>query len=135
MKNNKGFTLIELLLTIVLLSVISIISFVSINAIINKNKENECNSLVNNIKMAAKEYTSDNRYKNNFNTTINTKYLIDNNYLSSNITNPYTKDELTTEELEDIVISIILNVDKTPKNIIITDETEEGVIRKCILQD
>ena len=60
--DNKGFTLIELIITIALLSVISIISFVSITGTINQSKINDCESLEMNIKSAAKEYVSDNRY-------------------------------------------------------------------------
>ena len=52
--NNKGFTLIELIATLALLAVISVISFVSITSVVNKSKINNCESLVKNIKMAAK---------------------------------------------------------------------------------
>jgi len=103
LKNNNGFTLIELLLTIALLAVISIISFVSINAIINKNKDNECNSLVNNIKIAVKEYVSDNRYNNNIDTNITIQKLLDGNYLSSEVINPYTKEVMNDSNVEIIV--------------------------------
>ena len=124
MKNKKGFTLIELLLTIALLAVISIISFVSINAIINKNKDNECNSLVNNIKMAAKEYLSDNRYNSNF-TIENNKVvitaadLISQNYLNGDIVNPYDKDV----EIDPSAIKVIIEmyVDRTVKEVKITE--------------
>ena len=40
--NNKGFTMVELIATIALLSVIMVISFVSINAVLDNSKINEC---------------------------------------------------------------------------------------------
>ena len=89
--NRKGFTLIELIATIALLAIIAIISFVSINGVINKSKIDNCKSLVNNIKSASKEYVSDNRYSltSNDDLNITAKTLIDGNYLSSPITNPF----------------------------------------------
>ena len=74
--NKKGFTLVELVATIALLGIIAIISFVSINGVINQSKVDNCKSLVGNIKSAAKEYVSDNRYKlnsyNDLNITVKT---------------------------------------------------------------
>ena len=76
--NNKGFTLIELIATIALLAVISIISFVSVNGVINQNKVNNCESLMMNIKTAAKEYVSDNRYNITLNKDENKWYFNEN---------------------------------------------------------
>ena len=95
--NNKGFTLVELIATIALLAVISVISFVSINSIIQNNKVSNCENLVGNIKNAVKEYVSDNRYNKDFVDSIPPvmlvsiygSELIDKNYLTSPITNPY----------------------------------------------
>lgn len=119
MKNNKGFTLIELLLTIVLLSVISVISFVSITAIINKNKENQCNTLVNDIKLAAKEYVSDNRY-GSINTSITAKSLLDGNYLSGKITSSCTNEEISPQDIE---ITINLDSSRNITGITVTDKS------------
>jgi len=121
--NNKGFTLIELVATIALLAVISIISFLSINSIIKKNKVNDCNILINNIKTATKEYVSDNRYNVTFINSINNEDnklivginandLISGNYLSSPIINPIT--EKTTSNIS---IRIELNKDYTVKEV------------------
>ncbi len=100
--NNKGFTLIELLTVIVLLSIISIISFVSINAVINKNKDNDCVSLVMSIKSAIEEYISDNRYNSEFtdlvienNITLSGSVLANNGYLKGEIVNPYNSDVIS----------------------------------------
>lgn len=105
--NNKGFTLIELIATIALLAIISIISFVSVNAVVEKNKVNDCNSLAGSIKTAAKEYMSDNRYNRNFiNGISNYKYeldastLISNNYLTSPIVNPFTKEVIAPNTIK-----------------------------------
>ena len=93
--NNKGFTLIELIVTIALLAIIAIISFVSINGVVNQSKVNNCESLKMNIKTAAKEYVSDNRYKNTFDSDndkieiIDVELLTDNHYLSEDIVNPF----------------------------------------------
>ena len=88
--NNKGFTLIELIVTILLLSVISIISFVAINGVIEKNKVSNCETLVNNIKLATKEYISDHRYDDDFNVSeMTVKTLIDNDYLVGPVYDPF----------------------------------------------
>jgi len=127
LKNSKGFTLIELLITIALLAVISIISFVSINAIINKNKDNECNTIVNNITLAVKEYVSDNRY-DGIDTNITVQNLLDGNYLSSEIINPYTKETVDGNKIK---IYIELYSDSTIKNIAITDLDGEEIFNGC----
>ena len=93
--NNKGFTLVELIVTIALLAVISIVSFVSINGVINQSKINNCESIEMDIKTAAKEYVSDNRYENSFDSDgdmieiIDVKLLIDGHYLSGDVVNPF----------------------------------------------
>lgn len=119
--NNKGFTLVELIATIALLAVIAIISFVSINEVINQSKVNDCENLLSSIKSAAKEYVSDNRYNSNFDNdndkieNITSKTLIDNNYLSGNIVNPFDNNE--TINAENIKIQIQLKDDYTAKKV------------------
>ena len=127
MKNNQGFTLIELITTIALLSIIVIISFVSINKVIERGKKNNCQTLVNNIKTAAKEYVSDRRYKQDFissvsddSVSVSAATLINNNYLSSPITDPYQNDKNKTIDPNTINITLILNSDYTVKNATIT---------------
>ena len=131
-KDNRGFTLIELLLTIALLAVISIISFVSINAIINKNKDNDCVSVVNNIIMAAKEYYSDKRYNETYTTssiTITAASLLAGNYLNGEITDPYTKEQIAGSEIK---VIIQLNDDKTIKDVIVTEsDGATPIFRSC----
>lgn len=123
--NRRGFTLIELIVTIALLAIIALISFVSINGVIKQNKINNCNILVNNIKNATSEYVSDNRYKNLNIDNFTAKKLIDGNYLSSPIVNPFTKEEISPDS---ILISIELNSDYTLKKATIN---EPAVLREC----
>ncbi len=115
--NNKGFTLIELLLTILLLSIIMSISYVSVTAAIKENNKNNCRALINNIKTAAKEYASDNRYNNDFvNTvsdsvaTISLDNLLSQNYLKGPVINPMDKSTITSSS---VTISAYLNTNYT----------------------
>lgn len=122
--NNKGFTLIELIATIALLAVIALISFVSISSVIKKNKINNCNTLVDNIKGAANEYVSDHRYDEEFvdndvtideednrmKVSVNANTLIVENYLSGNITDPFTGEKINGSR---IGVDIVLNDDYT----------------------
>lgn len=121
--NNKGFTLIELVATIALLAVISVISFVSINAVITESKVKDCESLVNNIKSATKEYVSDNRYNSSFNKN---DITIDKLNLSSDLINPFTKEKLSSS---DVKIEVTLNTDYTVKTIDIKNSS--GNIVDC----
>ena len=130
--NNKGFTLIELLATVALLAIIVTISFVSINSIIKQSKVNNCEIIVNNLKSAASEYVSDNRYKNdfvnsitNFKTTITADTLVNGNYLKGSIKNPFDNNEITPSTIE---ISIELNDDYTLKTATIT---KPDVLTNC----
>ncbi len=115
--NRKGFTLIELIATIALLAVIAVISFVSINKVVEKNKINNCKTLVDNIITATNEYVSDNRYDNEFIDNgnryikeINAQKLLDENYLKGPIVDPFNKTEISGSE---IGITIYLNRDYT----------------------
>lgn len=60
--NKKGFTLVELLAVIIILSVLMAIMVPTTNHIINKNNEDNCQSLKAGIINATKVYISDNRY-------------------------------------------------------------------------
>ena len=120
--NNKGFTLIELIATILLLAIISLISFVSINKVVEQNKINNCHTIVDNIKTAANEYVSDNRYNSSFIENvpdskiiqINAQVLTEGNYLSAPIVNPFDKTEISANS---VIINIELNDNYTSKSI------------------
>ena len=130
--NNKGFTLIELIVTIALLAIILTISFVSITAVINSNKEEQCNNLVNSIKSASEEYVSDNRYNSEFiksvrnkSITIDGSVLVNNNYLNGTIINPFNNEEIVSNSIK---ITITLNNDYTVSSISID---EPAVLKEC----
>ena len=105
----RGFTLIELLATIALLAIIVVISFVSINAIIKKNKSKQYNNLLSSIEIAAKQYASDNKYSDKFANKKQVSIGLSDldGYLTLPIIDPYTNSEL--ENPDDVVI--IINLD------------------------
>lgn len=125
--DNKGFTLIELIITIALLAVISIISFVSITGVINQSKINDCESLLLNIKSAAKEYVSDQRYslssKDDLNITA--ERLVTAKYLSSPIKNPFSNEEITPSSIK---IEIKLKEDYSADTVTIKNGSNEKII-------
>ena len=129
--NKKGFTLIELVATIALLAIISIISFVSINGVINQSKVNDCESLERNIKSAAKEYVSDNRYEDNFDEDddkieiININKLIDAHYLLEKIVNPF--DNSKNVDGDEIEIKISLNEDYSADSVSIYKKSDNSI--------
>ena len=125
--NNKGFTLIELIATIALLAVISLISYVSITKVLEQNKINQCETLVNNIKSAAKEYVSDNRYNKDFVNSLKEgndyKYsmelslseLVENNYLNAIIDKDDEGNDIIKNPIDDdepiLVDNVKINID------------------------
>lgn len=117
--NKKGFTLIELVTVIALLGIIAIIAFVSIFAVIKKNKVSNCENLLLSIKSAAKDYVSDNRYNwsNNSSKTITAETLVNGDYLSSPIIDPFDDSPLTASNIK---ITISLNSDYSAKDVTIT---------------
>ncbi len=131
--NKKGFTLIELVMTIALLSIIAIISFVSINKVIEKNKVDNCETVVESIKMAVTEYVSDNRYNNSFiadidNTyvkTINDISFLANRYLSTPVHNPFKNEDIS---LSTITVKINFNGDYTVRKVEIISP---DVLKNC----
>lgn len=114
--NRNGFTLIELIATIALLAIIAIISFVSISSVLEKSRVNNCITLINNIKSAAKEYVSDNRYNftSNNNVSISVENLISGRYLSNSIVDPFSNKEIEPSKLK---LIIGLNNDYSAKSI------------------
>ena len=133
--NRKGFTLIELIATIALLAIIALISFVSISSVIKKNKTNSCNTLVDNIKGAANEYVSDHRYDEKFvdsditvdednrmTVSVDANTLIEGNYLSGNITDPFTNEKINGSRID---VDIALNDDYTVSYVTVKLDGEE----------
>ena len=54
-----------------------------------------------------------------YKTNINVQVLLDENYLKGPIKNPYTKEDYSALELNDINISIVFNRDYTVKDTIV----------------
>lgn len=124
--NNKGFTLIELIMTIMIIAMLALFATPNVIKMINQNKVDNYNAVIDSIKEAASLYAADNRYDLPFsgsctpgstnvisaNVTIGT--LIDSKALKANtkdstendtIENPCTKDIIS----RDTVITIKLN--------------------------
>ena len=108
--NKKGFTLVEVLVVLAITSLLLLVLVPNVFALINKNNEKSCNSLVKNIEGAAKFYVTNNKYDLDFGcaTPDNTKMitlqtLIETGDLtpdnSGKIINPVSNEEipLTTE--------------------------------------
>lgn len=125
--NNKGFTLIELILVIALLSLIALLATPNAIKMINKNKVDDYNSVIDSVASALDLYVSDNRYNLVFNghcekenakykdgntgdgisiqTTISLSDLTNGNYLTSPINN-FCTDKSISETENKIVISL-----------------------------
>ncbi len=130
--NRRGFTLIELIATIALLGIIATISFVSITNILKEGKVKNCNTLVNNIKMATSEYVSDNRYNSSFINAINDNQinidastLMAGRYLKGDIVNPFNNEVISASS---IIIKVKLNNDYTFKS---ADIEAPEVLKNC----
>ena len=100
-----------------MLAIIATISFVSITAVIKENKINNCKTLVNNIKIATSEYVSDNRYGNLDVTNFDASILVNGNYLSGDIVDPFTDAIIAPNEIK---ITVELNSNYTFKSATIT---------------
>ena len=107
-KSKKGgFTLVELLATVTLLAIIAMISFVSINAVIKNNKKTQYDNLKKSIRVAVRDYVSDNKYKGEFENPVNLKTLVDSGYLTGPVIDPYTNKEI--ENYSSIKVTITLD--------------------------
>lgn len=81
---KRGFTLIEIIAIIALLGIIAIAVFPMIGDSISSRKETQYNNLVSTIKSAAKVYYAD----NSSTTKVFLSTLVDEDYLSSGLTDP-----------------------------------------------
>lgn len=122
--NNKGFTLIELIIVIAILTMFSLFTAPNIIKIIDKNKADNHNSLIDSIIESTKLYVTNNKDKFNYKdssgnnsyctitdtkdiyTTITLKTLIDNKEISNINENPCTNNTITPEKIN---IKIILD--------------------------
>ncbi len=92
--NKKGFTLIELMGIIIILSLISLLVIPTIDKSIKLFKENAYNNQIANIKLAAKNWGTDNLYKFTFKEgdiiTISLGQLQMESYVEDDLKNPKT---------------------------------------------
>lgn len=122
--NNKGFTLIELIIVIAILTMFSLFAAPNVIKMIDKNKADNHNSLINSIIESTKLYVTNNKDKFNYKdtsgnnsyctitdkkdiyTTVTLKTLIDEKEISNISENPCTKNPIDPEQIN---IKIILD--------------------------
>jgi len=91
MKNRKGFTLVELLAIIVILGIIVVMVLPQIGESISYRKQRQYENIINIIKNSAKAYNNENKNI----TKVSLRTLESNKYLTSNLTNPITEQEMS----------------------------------------
>ncbi len=99
--NKKGFTLAELIGVIVVLALICLVSVPAIANVLKTNKKSLCETQLNNVLAAARNYASENLLSMPANDgdlkTITIQDLIDNGFIDQNIENPVTKENFDSE--------------------------------------
>ena len=141
--NNKGFTLIEMIMVIAILAMLAVLTTPNVIKMINKNKADNYNSVIDSIVASCDLYTSDNRYNLSFNDTcptesesstiteISTFITLQDLVNSKDISTPI-RNECTNEELSYDTIKITITLDCKTKNFSykIEDTTNKHFIRK-----
>lgn len=92
-KRIKGFTLVELLAVIVILSLLLLLAVTTVSSQFKNSKDELYDTQLNNIKLAAEMWGSDNKVKLNSISdcvTLTLGYLKDEGYVDANIKNTYT---------------------------------------------
>ena len=141
--NNKGFTLIEMIMVIAILAMLAVLTTPNVIKMINKNKADNYNSVIDSIVASCDLYTSDNRYNLSFNDTcstesesstiteISTSITLQDLVNSKDISTPI-RNECTNEELNYDTIKITITLDCKTKNFSykIEDTSNKHFIRK-----
>ena len=141
--NNKGFTLIEMIMVIAILAMLAVLTTPNVIKMINKNKADNYNSVIDSIVASCDLYTSDNRYNLSFNDTcptesesstiteISTFITLQDLVNSKDISTPI-RNECTNEELSYDTIKITITLDCKTKNFSykIEDTTNKHFIRR-----
>lgn len=126
--NKKGFTLAELIGVIVVLALICLITVPSITSVLKDNKKSLCETQLNNILAAARNYASENLLSMPANDgetkTITIQDLIDSGFIGENIENPVTK--------ENFDIEIEITIKKVGKKLDFSFTENEAVYNLCI---
>ena len=92
-KRIKGFTLVELLAVIVILSLLLLVTVTTVSSQFKNSKDDLYDTQLNNIKLAAEMWGSDNKTKLNSISdcvSLTLGYLKDEGYVDANIKNTYT---------------------------------------------
>lgn len=139
--NNKGFTLIEMIMVIAILAMLAVLTTPNVIKMINKNKADNYNSVIDSIVSSCDLYVSDNRYELSFNNTcsgdyeatpnVSTSITLKDLVNSKDISTPI-RNECTNEELNYDTIKITITLDCKTKNFSykIEDTSNKHFIRK-----
>lgn len=141
--NNKGFTLIEMIMVIAILAMLAVLTTPNVIKMINKNKADNYNSVIDSIVSSCDLYVSDKRYELRFNNTcptesesstiteISTFITLQDLVNSKDISTPI-RNECTNEELNYDTIKINIILDCKTKNFSykIEDTTNKHFIKK-----
>ena len=139
--NNKGFTLIEMIMVIAILAMLAVLTTPNVIKMINKNKADNYNSVIDSIVSSCDLYVSDKRYELRFNNTCSGDYEATPNVATSitlkdlvnskDISTPI-RNECTNEELNYDTIKITITLDCKTKNFSykIEDTSNKHFIRK-----
>ena len=139
--NNKGFTLIEMIMVIAILAMLAVLTTPNVIKMINKNKADNYNSVIDSIVSSCDLYVSDKRYEFRFNNTcsgdyeappnVSTSITLKDLVNSKDISTPI-RNECTNEELNYDTIKITITLDCKTKNFSykIEDTSNKHFIRK-----
>ena len=110
--NRKGFTLIEVILVVAIIALLSLILIPNVLVLIDKEKEEACTELENNIIGATKMYVENNKYELGFSCDtekyITVSTLISSGDLKGELINPKTNKELANNTK----VTVTYNCDK-----------------------
>ena len=101
-KRIKGFTLVELLAVIVILSLLLLVAVTTVSSQFKNSKDDLYDTQLNNIKLAAEMWGSDNKVKlNSINDCVSLTlgYLKEEGYVDINIKNTYTGELFKDDEV------------------------------------
>ena len=111
MRRKNGYTLTEILVVVLLLSIVGGIIIFNVNVVLNNNKTKSYEKYIAQVKSSAETYASLNQdaindlYENKSYTYVKVGDLIDHGFLDEKLTNPYTGEKISREELVKLSLS------------------------------
>ena len=99
---NKGFTLVELIITITLIAIISVTIGVSMSGMLSRQEDNKLEEYITDIEEAACTYAE--LHDNSSNDTVKIDTLIQEGYLSTELTHPINEDSITNYANDEVEI-------------------------------